>query len=61
MERFNRKKLNKVEDKGQYHIEISNRFTSLGNLDTEVDINRAWKTIRENIKTLAEESQVIMN
>jgi hypothetical protein len=26
-----------------------------------VDINRAWKTIRENIKTLAEESQVIMN
>jgi hypothetical protein len=28
----------------------------LENLDTEVDINRAWETVRENIKISAEES-----
>jgi hypothetical protein len=37
MERFNLKKLNEVE---QCHVEISNRFTALENLDTKVDINR---------------------
>jgi hypothetical protein len=31
MERFNLKKLNVVEDKEQYRIEISNRFAALGN------------------------------
>jgi hypothetical protein len=29
MERFNLKKLNKVEGKQQYHVEISNRFAAL--------------------------------
>jgi hypothetical protein len=33
-ERFNLKKLNKVESKKQYHLEISNRFTALENLKT---------------------------
>jgi hypothetical protein len=56
MDRFNLKKLNKVEDKQQYYVEISNRLAALENLDTEVDINTAWETIRENIKTLAKES-----
>jgi hypothetical protein len=48
MEKFNLQKLNEVEGKEQYHVEISNRFTALENLDTEVDtcINRAWETIR---------------
>jgi hypothetical protein len=32
MERFNLKKLNDVEGKEQYCIEISNRFTTLENL-----------------------------
>jgi hypothetical protein len=41
MERFNLKKLNEVEGKEQYHVEISNRFAALENLDTEVEINRA--------------------
>jgi hypothetical protein len=50
MERFNLNKLNKVEGKEQYRVEISNRLSALENLDTEVDINRAWETIRENIK-----------
>jgi hypothetical protein len=36
MESFNLKKLNKVEGKEQYHIEISNRFAVFENLDTEV-------------------------
>jgi hypothetical protein len=33
MERFNNKKLNKVECKEQYRVEISNRFADLENLD----------------------------
>jgi hypothetical protein len=55
MERFNLKKLNKVEGKEQYHVEISNRFAALENLDTEVDIKRVWKTIRKNKKISAKE------
>jgi hypothetical protein len=42
MERFSLKKLNEVEGKEQYHVEISNRFTALENFDTKVDINRSW-------------------
>jgi hypothetical protein len=41
MERFNLKKLNEVEGKEQYNVEISNRFTALENLDTEGDVNIA--------------------
>jgi hypothetical protein len=56
MERLNLKKLNKVEVIEQHHVEISNRFAALELLDTEVRINRAWETIRENIKISAKES-----
>jgi hypothetical protein len=56
MERFSHKKLNHVEGKGQYCVEISTRFAALENCDTEVDINRAWETIRVNIKISAKES-----
>ncbi|PNF37844.1 hypothetical protein B7P43_G08371, partial [Cryptotermes secundus] len=64
MERFNLKKLNKVEGKEEYCVEISNRFAALENSDTEVDVNKAWETnrenlifhIRENIKMSAKES-----
>jgi hypothetical protein len=49
VERLNFKKLKGVEDKNYYCVEISNRFTALGNLDTEVVIIRG-DTIRENIK-----------
>jgi hypothetical protein len=41
MERFNLKKLNEVEGKEKYHIEVSNRFEALEDLDTEVEINSA--------------------
>jgi hypothetical protein len=56
MERFNLKKLNEVECKEQYRVQISNRFAALENLDTEVDINRALETITENIKISAKEN-----
>jgi hypothetical protein len=49
MERFNLKKLTEEEGKEQYRVEISDRLAALENLDTEVDINKAWGTIRENI------------
>jgi hypothetical protein len=45
MERFSPKKLNEVEGKEQYHVEVSNRFAALEYLDTEVEIN-----IQEKIK-----------
>jgi hypothetical protein len=59
MERLYLKKLNEVECREQYHVEISNRFVPLENIDTEVDINRAWETVRENIKISAKESSII--
>jgi hypothetical protein len=51
--RFNIKKLNEVEAKEQYRVEISNRSAALKNLDDYLDINRAWENIRENIKISA--------
>jgi hypothetical protein len=33
MQRFNLKKLNEVEGKEQYFVEISNRFVALENLE----------------------------
>jgi hypothetical protein len=56
LEKFNLKKLNEVEGKEQYRDEISDTSTALENLDTEVYINRAWETIRENMKLSAKES-----
>jgi hypothetical protein len=55
IERFNLKKLNKAEGKEKYHVEVSNRFASLEDLDA-VEINTIWETIRENIKISANES-----
>jgi hypothetical protein len=57
IKRFSLKKLNEVEGKDQYRVEMSNRFAALENLDAKVNINRAWETIRENIKISAKESQ----
>jgi hypothetical protein len=56
MGRFNLKKLNDVEGKEQFQVEVSNRFAALEDLNTEVEINSAWETIRENIKISAKES-----
>jgi hypothetical protein len=56
MQRFNLKKLNEVEGKEHFRVEFSNRFAVLEYLDAEVEINSAWETIRENMKTSAKES-----
>jgi hypothetical protein len=56
MERFDLKKLNKVEGKEQFCVEVSNRFAALEDLGAEVEINSAWETIRENINISAKES-----
>ena len=55
-ERFNLRKLNKLEVKEKYQIEITNRFAALENLEVDKDVNRTWKIIKENIKTSAKES-----
>jgi hypothetical protein len=56
MERFILKKLNELEGKDQYSVQISNRFAAFENIDTEVNVNKVWETIRENIKFSVKES-----
>jgi hypothetical protein len=56
MERFNIRKLNEVESKQQYRVEISNSFAGMENLDSVVDINLGLETISENIKISAKEN-----
>jgi hypothetical protein len=53
MQRSNLKKLKEVQGKEQYQFKISNRLAAFGNLGDDVDINRAWETIRENIKKIS--------
>jgi hypothetical protein len=65
MERFNLKKLNKVEgieSKEQFCVEVSNRFAALQDLNAEMEINSAWETIKREYKNFSQrESEVIMN
>jgi hypothetical protein len=49
MERFNLKKLNEVESREKYRVEVSNRFAALENFDAEVEVNIVWETIRISI------------
>jgi len=53
---FNLRKLNELEVRKQYQIEISNRFAALENWSYDKDINRAWENIKENIKTSGKQS-----
>jgi hypothetical protein len=55
-ERFKLRKLNELEIRKEYEIEITNRFAALWNLSDVEDINRAWEKIKENIKTSDKES-----
>jgi hypothetical protein len=55
-ERFNLRKLNDLEVRKQYQIAITNRFAALENVSDDEDINRAWESIKDNIKTSAKES-----
>jgi hypothetical protein len=50
------RKLNDAEVSEKYQVKITNRFKALGNFDSNVDMNRAWENIRENIQISAKES-----
>jgi len=54
-ERFHLRKLNKLEVRKQYQIEVSNSFAALENSNDSRDINRAWESVKENIKTSSKE------
>jgi hypothetical protein len=56
LKRFDLKKLDDVEVKEKYQVEISNRFAVLENLDESFLINNAWESLRENIKTSAKDN-----
>jgi len=53
-QRFNLNKLNDLEVRKQYQIDITNTFAALENLNEEV--NRTWENIKYNMKTSAKES-----
>jgi hypothetical protein len=55
-QRFNLSKLNDLEVRKQYQIEITNRFAALENLREDEDVNMTWENIKENIKNSAKES-----
>jgi hypothetical protein len=48
--------LDDVELKEKYQVEISNRFATSESLDESFDVNNAWESIRENIKTSAKDN-----
>jgi hypothetical protein len=47
IERFNLKKLFKVESKEEYEFKTSNNFAAMENLYVDVDISRVWETNKE--------------
>ena len=44
-DRFNLRKLNELEVRQQYQVQITNRFAALENFSDSKDINRAWENI----------------
>jgi len=52
-ERFNLRKLNELEVRKQYLIEIRNRFVVLENFSDGEDINRAWENIKKESQNLS--------
>jgi hypothetical protein len=51
LERFDLRNLDDLEVKEKNQVEFSNRFAALESLDESFNINNAWESIRENIKT----------
>jgi hypothetical protein len=45
--RFNLRKLNDLEVRKQYQIEITNRFAASENVSEDEDLNRAWESIKK--------------
>jgi hypothetical protein len=56
IEGFDLKKLDVLEAKENFQIEISNRFAALETFGRSFDINNAWESITENIKTSAKDN-----
>ena len=56
VERFNLRKLSKLEIRKQYQNKVSNKFVTLENLHYYKDINRVWENIKVNIKTSVKKS-----
>jgi hypothetical protein len=56
LERFDLKKLDDVEVKEKYQVEIPNRLTTLESLDESFEINNSWESIKENIKHSAKDN-----
>jgi hypothetical protein len=52
---FNLRKLNELDVREHYQLDITNKFAALESLTIGDDINRAWENIKENIKTSATE------
>ena len=48
-DRFNLRKLNELEVRKQYQIEITKRFAALENLNDSKNIKWAWKNIKQKI------------
>jgi hypothetical protein len=56
VERFDPRKLDDLDVKEKCQVEISNRLEALENSDARLDINSAWKSTTENIKTSVTEN-----
>ena len=54
--RFNLSKLNELEVRKQYQVEITNRFAALETLNEDEDVNRIWGIIKHNIQFSVKES-----
>ena len=54
--RFNLSKLNELEVRKQYQIEITNRFAALETLNEDEDVNKISGNIKHNIQISAKES-----
>jgi hypothetical protein len=50
MNAFNARKINCVNFKEQFEVDISKRFSTLENLDENMNIGRTGESIGENIK-----------
>jgi len=55
VERFNLRKLDELEVRKQYQIEMTNRYAALENLSDSEDTKRACGNNKENIKPSAKE------
>jgi hypothetical protein len=51
---FNLKKLKEVVGKEKHHVEASNSFAAFKDLDTEVEMNSAWETVKKEYKNFSQ-------